>query len=184
MKRRIFVAIDLTGELKAKIAETIKQWRWLPIRWLEPKNWHITLVPPVYLNDAEVDSLVAALKKSRISKSFVLSFSRVSLAPPGQPARMVWLEGETPPELVKLKKKIESLWLTSGSLPRLDAESRPFKLHVTLARFEAGDLKEIEKKTRLLGETKVGFEAKEITIMESRLMPTGAEYEVIAAISF
>ncbi|MBI2055362.1 MAG: RNA 2',3'-cyclic phosphodiesterase [Candidatus Sungbacteria bacterium] len=181
MKRRIFIAIDLPPELKDKIAETIKQWRWLPIRWLPPENWHITLLPPVYLEDAEVVLLGDIFRGGRLGKPLAISFSRISLAPPGEPARMIWLEGHTPPELVKLKNKIENLWLSSA-LPKPDAESRPFKLHLTLARFEAGDLKEIEEKTRLLGETDVGFEAKEITIMESRLKPSSAKYEIIAAI--
>lgn len=184
MKRRVFIAIDLTGELKAKIAEIIKQWRWLPIRWLEPENWHITLIPPVYLNDAEVNSLIAALEKSRVSKYFVLNFLRISLAPPGQPSRMIWLEGETPSELVKLKNRLEKVWSARLALPSLKEDSRPLKLHVTLARFEPGDLKELEAKTSVLGEVKFRCEVREIAVMESRLKPAGAEYETLATIAF
>lgn len=182
MKRRIFIAIDLTGELKAKIAEIIKQWCWLPIHWLEPENWHITLVPPVYLDDEQISLLVGIFRKKRVSKSFLLSFSRISLAPPGQPARMIWLEGETPGELVKLKNKLEKIWSTQSSLPPLKEDSRPPKLHVTLARFEPGELKELEAKTRVLGEVKLRLEAQEIAVIESRLKPSGAEYAIIMTI--
>lgn len=194
MKRRIFTAINLPAELKEKIAEAIKQWRWLPIRWLKPENWHITLTPPVYLEDTEVRLLCdlpphlpdtagrcgGLFKSKRFGKPFAIGFSCIVLAPPGAKARMIWLEGETPPELVKLKKKIETLWLAEPRLPRFETESRPFKLHVTLARFEPGDLKEIEEKTRVLGEVKLGFEVKEISVMESHLKPDGAEYETLA----
>lgn len=180
MKHRLFISVNLPQELKAKVAEAIKQWHWLPIRWLAPENWHITLVPPAYLEDAEMRLLCNFLKGKRLGKPFAVKFSRIVLAPPGTKARMIWLEGETPPELPKLKKKIEGLWLGNESLPKIEIESRPLKLHVTLARFEPGDLKEIEEKTRVLGEVGFGFDAGEVSVMESHLRPEGAEYETIA----
>lgn len=184
MKHRLFISVNLPQELKAKVAEAIKQWHWLPIRWLAPENWHITLVPPAYLEDAEVRLLCSFLRGKRLGKPFAVKFSRIVLAPPGTKARMIWLEGETPPELSKLKKKIESLWLMNKSLPKIEIESRPLKLHVTLARFEPGDLEEIEEKTRILGEVKFHFEVKEVAVMESYLRPTGAEYRNLATTVF
>lgn len=190
MKRRIFLAIDLPPELKEQIGETIKQWRWLPIRWLKPENWHITLIPPVYLEDTEFDALTAMLERVRLGGPFGVRFLRVILAPPGIPARMVWLEGGTPQELLRLKKKIEAAWgsLPAGrqapaGLPPPKPETRPLALHVTLARFEAGELKELESKTRVLGEVDFAFEAKEVVVMGSRLKPSGAEYERLAMVS-
>lgn len=183
MKRRVFIAIDLPRELKEKVSDAVKQWRWLPIRWLAPENWHITLIPPVYLEDAEVRLLCDLLEKKRLSGPFLVEFSRIVLAPPGGKSRMIWLEGETPPKLLKLKKKLEGFWLTDEALPEIEIESRPLKLHVTLARFEPGDLKEIEEKTRVLGEVKFSFNAVEVAVMKSRLLPSGAEYDVVGHIA-
>ena len=183
MKCRIFLALDLPPELKQQIAETIKQWHWLPIRWLAPANWHITLIPPVYLEDQEFSALVELLRKRKIGEPFPVVFSRVLLAPPGVPARMIWLEGETPPELPKLKKKLERQWASQPALPPLKTESRPLHLHVTLARFDPGELRELEAKTRVLGEVDFAFEAREIAVMESHLKPSGAEYSTIARFS-
>ncbi len=183
MRRRIFIAIDLPPELKAKVGEAIAQWRFLPIRWLPPENWHVTLVPPVYLEDAEISALSAILGKRRLGESFLIRFSRVLLAPPGQTSRMIWLEGETPPELGKLKKKLEKLWASQPGLPPLKPESRPLHLHLTLARFEPGELRELEQKTRVLGDVDFAFEVKEITVMESHLKPTGVEYEKVATVA-
>ena len=182
MKRRIFIAINLPPELKQQISEAITQWRWLPIIWLKPENWHITLIPPVYLENSEVERLVALFSRGHFGKPFALRFSRVVLAPPGVQARMIWLEGDTPSELPQLKKKFEKLWASEPVLPPLKPESRPLALHVTLARFEPGELKELESKTRTLGEVDFRFEANEIAIMESRLKSTGAEYETVARV--
>ncbi|MDP3727571.1 MAG: 2'-5' RNA ligase family protein [bacterium] len=204
MKHRIFIAIDLPPELKQRISETITQWRWLPIRWLAPASWHITLVPAVYLENSETETLLELVHHSlpvparparlpdgqaggrqagRFGKPFPVRFSRVVLAPPGIQARMIWLEGDTPPELVRLKKKIEAAWgQAPGGLPPLKRESRPLALHITLARFEPGELKELESKTHTLGEVDFRFEAQEVTVMESRLKPSGAEYERLAAV--
>lgn len=182
MKRRIFLALDLPPELKQRLDEAIKQWRWLPIRWLPSENWHITLIPPVYLEDSELESLVAALKRHRFGGPFPVRFSQVVLAPPGVPARMIWLAGAVPAELPQLKKKLEKAWGGLGALPQPKAESRPLSLHVTLARFEPGELRELEQKTRVLGEVDFVFEVKEIAVMESHLKPSGAEYETLATL--
>lgn len=179
MKRRIFIALDLPPELKQQIAETIKQWHWLPIRWSKPEHWHITLIPPVYLEDRELGSLMAALKRQRLGGPFTVRFSQVILAPPGIPARMIWIEGATPAELPQLKKKLEKAWGDLGALPQPKAELRPLSLHVTLARFEPGELKELEAKTRVLGEVDFTFGVQEVAVMESHLKPSGAEYETV-----
>ena len=182
MKRRIFIAIDLPPELKQDIATAIHRWHWLPIRWLKPENWHATVIPPVYLEDAEVELLVAALRVGRAGKSVPLRFRRITLAPPGMTARMIWLEGETPPGFPGLKKRIEAIWSGERRLPPLRTDP-PLRLHVTLARFEPGDLRELEAKTRVLGEVEFAFEARSIAVMESRLTPSGAEYTSMASIA-
>lgn len=180
MKRRIFLAVDLPPELKQQIAETIKQWHWLPIRWLAPENWHITLVPPVYLEEPELGLLMAALKRHRFGRPLTVRFSQAILAPSGIPARMIWLGGATPAELPQLKKKLEQAWASLGPLSPPKIESQPFSLHVTLARFEPGELKELEQKTRVLGEVDFAFEAHEVAVVESHLKPSGVAYETLA----
>ena len=183
MKRRIFIAIDLPQELKTRVEEIIKQWHWLPIRWVKPENWHITLIPPIYLEERELELLKTLLQDRRFGRRLTLNFNRVVLAPPGVPARMIWLEGEIPPELAGLKKKLERRWAEEARLPSLKPEHRPLHLHVTLARFRPGELRELESKTRVLGDVELEFEVKEMAIMEAHLKPSGAEYAKLAAIA-
>jgi len=180
MKRRIFLAIDLPADLKTEVAGLIQQWRWLPIQWQKPEHWHITVLPPIALEDEEVAALASALRASRLGGPFSVAFSNIVLAPSGGQARMVWLEGKTPESLPALREHIEDVWNADKRLPALRPEARALALHVTLARFEPGDLKELEVKTKILGAVKLKFEAADIAVMESRLFPNGAEYRTLA----
>jgi len=180
MKRRIFVAIDLPTDLKAEVSKLIQQWRWLPIRWLKPEHWHITVLPPVSLEDEEVAALSELLRLARLGGPFPIAFSNIVLAPSGGPARMVWLEGETPKSLPELRERIGAVWKSDRRLSPFRPETRALSLHVTLARFEPGDLAELEVKTKILGAVKLRFEAADIAVMESRLLPNGAEYQTLA----
>lgn len=183
MKRRIFLAIDLDPKLKSEVAALIRQWQWLPIRWVKPDNWHITLIPPAYFTDEEIQTLISFLERHRWGKAFEVPFSRVALAPPGKAARMIWLEGNTPPEFARLKTRIEEAWRERRDLPLIKREDRPPKLHVTLARFEPGELRELGERMRVLAEVNFGFETAGLVVMESRLLPGGAEYESLATVS-
>lgn len=177
MKRRIFVAIDLPTDLKTEIGESVRQWQWLPIRWLRQESWHITIIPPVYLEDAHVALLSSVLEKHRLGGSFTLQFSKIILAPPRSPARMIWLEGATPAGLGVLQKHVIAAWTSEPQIPA--PSERALKSHITLARFKPGELAELEQKTRTLGEVTMQFDVSDVALMESRLMPNGAEYETL-----
>lgn len=183
MKRRIFIAVDLPPETEREVAAAIKQWHWLPIRWLAPLHWHLTLIPPAYFEDAELALLAQALGRARLGKPFPLRFARVTLAPPGSPARMIWLEGETPRELVRLRERVERAWSAErAALPLVPREPRPLHLHATLARFEPGELRELEATMGMLGDVDIAFTVQEVTVMESHLKASGAEYETLAVV--
>ncbi len=181
MKHRVCVAIDLPEELKTRISEMISQWRWLPIRWLPKEQWHVTLLPPRYLTDEELPHFLEHLKAKASFDTFSIRFSRVLLAPPGTSARMVWIEGEAPPEFMKLKNRLEPSLQTNGSSKVWEPSS---KLHVTIARFKAGELKELEAKTHVLGEVQFRFTVREVALFESHFAPEGSRYEILAAIPF
>lgn len=113
MERRIFVAIPLPSALAEKIAGHISRWRWLPIRWIPPENWHITLAPPSYLAEDEISRLEKDLKRRGL-KPLDIAFSQIALAPPGRPARMIWLEGDVTPEFAALAACVRGHSVYSG----------------------------------------------------------------------
>lgn len=183
MARRIFIAIELPHSTRDAVSRLIAEWHWLPIRWLDPLHLHVTLIPPASFTDEECALLVRVMEKARLGGAFPISFSKIVLAPSGERARMIWLEGNTPPELEKLTNRLVKAWSGEPKLPSLPTMHRPLQLHVTLARFPAGDLAELESKTRVLGETLLCGEVQEVSIMESHLTRTGARYERVASVA-
>lgn len=181
MGRRIFIALELPSDLKQKLARAISQWRWLSIRWLPPENWHLTLIPPAVLNYGELEKLLNVFGRTKLQAPFNILFSRILLAPPGRPARMIWLEGDSSRELAQLKAKLEKIW-PHGNPTVKSKQPRTDTLHVTLARFQPGELAELESKMRVLGEAKFGFTCQAISVMESHLTREGARYETIAIV--
>ncbi|MBI2639946.1 MAG: RNA 2',3'-cyclic phosphodiesterase [Candidatus Sungbacteria bacterium] len=184
MRRRIFIATGLSEELREKITEAVKRWQWLPIRWVPPQNWHITLVPPFYVTDQEFEAVrLLLLEEARKIHSFSIPFNSIELAPPGQEARMIWLFGAASEKLLELKRRFEERIVLEKSVGGFKKEERAVYPHITLARFEEGGLAEIEKKTRILEQLPLALEVSAIDIMESRLKITGAEYTLLDRIS-
>lgn len=183
MRRRIFIAIGLPEELREKIMEAVKRWQWLPIRWVSPQNWHITLVPPFYATDGEFDAVKLLLaEEAKGVRPFSVLFDSVILAPPGEKARMIWFSGAASERLLELKRLFEGRIALEKSIGGFKKEDREIYPHITLARFEEGGLAEIEKKTKILENLSLSLEVSAIDIMESRLRATGAEYEVLRSI--
>lgn len=183
MRKRIFIAVDLPNETRSKVAQAMKRWQWLPIRWLRPENWHITVIPPFYAEEEELERLKETAAEAAASlRPFSLSFRSIILAPPGEKARMIWLYGKASSGLQGLKEALEEKISEAKIITGFTKESRRVLSHVTLARFEEGALQQIEAKTSVLEELPMVFKAAELVIMESRLKAAGAEYKTLARI--
>lgn len=181
MRRRIFLAIGLPEDVREKVIEAVKRWQWLPIRWLSPANWHITVIPPFYADDEELAKAKEAVGAVAGNfKSFRIKFNSIMLAPPGRKARMIWLSGPESKTLQKLKKEIEKRIMHDNLIRSYQPEKRPIAAHITLARFEEGVLGQLEAKTKILEELKLDFAVNALCVVESHLKPTGAEYETLS----
>jgi len=100
----------------------------------------------------------------------------------GRP-RMVWAEGEKSEELGKLQKDLENSLLSSIALAKEDLvnETKPYTLHITLARIKQWEFRQIEPEERPIvdEEISLSFEVNSIEVMESRLKPGGSEYTIL-----
>lgn len=184
-KRRVFVAIKISERLQGEIAAWEDALLGEPpfshpsmaaIRWLRGKNLHITLVPPWYENDAEAAS--AALRNAVAGRAapFAASFHSVAFGPDPRRPRLIWASGEAPPALLELRSLAER---AAGARP----ETRPFRLHLTLARFREEDFPRFGART-LAARVTWRDEVRSIVLMESHLSPEGADYEVLDEIGF
>ncbi len=173
MTHRIFVAIPISEDLQNEILEWEKSYKNLPVKWLRGKNLHITLVPPWEEENVEKVKTVLKLVENRAEPLEVI-FEKVEFGPHFDEPRLIWAEGQALKEIQNLKIEIENVL---GREP----ESRPFKLHLTLARFRPKDfvmfpVKKLDEK--VFWEQKV----KSFVLMESRLLPDGADYDVLGEV--
>lgn len=171
--KRIFIAIPISENLQREILNWEKSkpdLQKLPIRWLAGKNLHITLAPPWQENDIEgvTKKLQYAAKNF---KPFEIELVKVNFGPKENNPRLIWAEGMLCGELADFKEKLESVF-------RVKKENRPYLPHLTLARFKPEDFAGFAVKNL---DEKVSWKetADNVAIMESKLSPNGAEYEIL-----
>lgn len=106
---------------------------------------------------------------------------------------MIWLTGskETSKILGEIKNKLEDELIKNRV--QFKKENRGFNCHLTLARFSLSQINTDQTQINAdicenlrsnLRESAFAFYAKSLDLMESRLKRTGAEYEILASISF
>jgi 2'-5' RNA ligase len=147
------------------------------LRWEErPDHWHLTLqfLGPVSRLAPVVDALAGAAAGCR---PFPFRFGGAGAFPTPRRARVVWLgatEGEA--DMVRLAGAVGAALFPVGH----EAERRPFRPHLTLARLKVpGDVGPV---LEAIGSGAVGpaFTVGEIVLYESRLAPQGSTYTVLA----
>lgn len=164
------MAIPISDRLQKEISAWEKNLPALPLRYLVGRNLHITLIPPWYVDDiGKCDGLVK--KTSRFGR-FNIKFNTVSFGPNIYQPRLIWATGNAPPEIIGLRDALSDIF----DQPK---ETRPFRLHLTIARFNPIDFPTfpIKKlKENVLWEEEVNS----VVVMESHLSRQGADYEIIA----
>ena len=126
---RLFVALSLPGEVRARLAMLANG---LPgARWVAPDNLHLSLRFLGELGSAEAADVDAALAQVR-APAFDMTLSGVGHFGEGRNLRALWVGVASNPALVHLQEKVEKAAVRAGLAP----ESRKFKAHVTLARFK------------------------------------------------
>lgn len=167
---RIFIAIPISEKLQKEIVKYQGLYPDLPVRWLEGKNLHITLIPP--WEEGKIEEVKAILKSLENKFGlFEIYFNNVSFGPNFYNPRLIWATGKAPEQIVKLKKTLEE------NLKK-PSEHNDFLLHLTLARFKPEDFKNfsIEK---INDEINWRDTADEFVIMQSHLSRSGADYEIL-----
>lgn len=170
MARRVFVALPISKGVQDAVYAWRKQYRNLPVRWITPKNLHVTVVPP--WEEDNIDAVLDVLRMAEgAAGQLALDFTLVRYGPTLKEPRLIWAEGEAPDQLFAAKHHIER------ALTRNPGE-KPYRLHMTVARFDPArfpkfsvqDMKDTVSWTE---------EAKTFVLMESRQTPSGSDYTVL-----
>ncbi len=168
---RVFISVPITGPILRKIKDFRAENPDLKVRWLFDHNLHITLLPPVELNQNDLNFVISALTNIPLPRPFEIKFDEIELGPTSNNPRLIQATGEESVELSNLKSTIEK---TLKFKP-----DRKFKPHITLARFRQDQIPNFTT-SRVHWKMLVN----NFTLMESELLPTGAEYTVLKTFNF
>lgn len=186
MPHRIFIAINLPGKIKKKLADYQANWPELSVRWTKKENLHITLVFIGYARDEEIPEICKITKEiAEKNRVFTINLNKICYGPPKKmPPRMVWASGEKSEELGKLQQELENSLLASPAKKFIKPEKRAYSPHITLGRIKAWEFRQIEPEERpnVNEDISLSFEVNSIEVMESQLKRTGAEYNILELI--
>lgn len=170
MKKRIFLGINVSNELKAKIAKFREKYQDLPVRWMADENLHLTLIPPLELADNEIVEMIEKLEEIEGEFGRIeIEFNKVCFGPDLRRPRLIWAGGEENLKLESLKNRITEIL---GLRP----QKRISKPHLTLARFKPMVLVKINKP--------ISWQEKadSFSIVQSECLENGAVYTNLAEI--
>lgn len=133
---RAFFGIDLAQPMKQKISqyiESIKEKISSPnIRWTEPSDLHVTLQFLPAVKSVDIPQLVEQASNLARIKPFTLCLEKLALFPSATKPHVLVVEVETKEVLWSYVSGLAN----SISLLGYRVENRPFRAHLTLARFK------------------------------------------------
>lgn len=152
------------------------------VRWVKPDGVHVTLK---FLGEVPMKQLPAiklAIQEAVVGhQPFELEFSNIGTFGGREGLRIMWvgIAGDVL-RLEALVRAVNAALAVVGFQP----ERRPFRPHLTLGRVRD----EISTRQRAEIEVAVGkmevaasaWRTTQVSLMRSRLMPSGAQYEVLA----
>jgi len=181
---RVFVALEIPDEVRRAIAGLIGrlQKTCRGARWVRPESIHVTLkfigeTPP-----EQVERIRELLTGVQSPAAVEINFRGTGFFPNANRPRVFWAGIEASPNLADLAAEIE------GRLEKLGIarESREFKPHLTLARFNSPvGLSGLLAAVTTEGAVEFGRGSwREFHLYQSQLKPGGAVYTKLASFEF
>ena len=167
---RTFVALELPSDVKRAVAAAQDR-TMRDVRWIDPEGAHVTLK---FLGATPEDA-VPRIEASLARAAEGIGPLRLTTAGVGRFPNALWLavEGDLD-RLVALRDAVER---EVGPLG-WPTEPRAFTPHVTLARLKRGRAVDV----RIEPPAPIAFEAREVCLVRSELLPTGARYSRLLAV--
>ncbi len=181
---RVFVALDIPEDVRQAIGGQTNRWEKMcrGARWVRVEGLHVTLK---FIGEAQpemVERIEAQLATIRLAAPVEMSFRDVGFFPNERHPRVFWVGITATPNFGELAAEIERR-LETLDIPR---EQRPFRPHLTLARFKSEDgLDRLREAVRNAGPLEFGStRTGEVHLYRSQLKPGGAEYTRLRTFSF
>jgi 2'-5' RNA ligase len=134
---RLFIALELPATDHERIHRVVHPLRTrdLPIRWVDPDAYHLTLK---FLGDVSTERLPELERAMRDATAGLTLTSVAPLGVGGAPSlarpRVLWIDVEQSPALMQLQSRLDATLARLG----FASEARPFRPHITLGRIRGG----------------------------------------------
>ncbi len=179
-RHRIFIGINLPGEIKKRLAGYQKQWTDVPAKWIASENLHITLLFLGDITDEELGQVCMVVKDFALKhRSFNISLGKVAYGPEGKiPPRYIWAGGSDNKEASLLKKDLEDALFETV---KFNIDKNIFNSHITLARIKEWEWRaqNPEEMPEVNETIELTFTVESIEVMESELTRQGPRYTII-----
>jgi RNA 2',3'-cyclic 3'-phosphodiesterase len=186
---RLFVALEIPAAVRENLATLIVELRAADAsspknkaRWVRPENLHLTLKFIGHVEGGKLDAIRAALVAVRSERPVELCFRGLGFFPNNERPRVFWAGIDASHNLAPLAVEIDMCMEKLG-IPR---ETKEFAPHLTLARFDPPSIS--EKLRAAAGENCArefgALRTSEFHLMESKTLPTGAEYTRLSSFRF
>lgn len=128
---RIFIALDIPDEIRARLREYIERVRPLApdAPWVKPESLHVTLKFIGEAGETRVEEIKNVLQQIK-AQPFAVKFSDVGFFPNHNSGRVFWAGVDGGEALPKLAASIDQALQKIG----IEAEKRAYHPHLTLAR--------------------------------------------------
>lgn len=180
---RIFVAVEVAAEVRARAQQLIERLKQTParVKWVEPHNLHLTLK---FLGDVEMGQIPSVCRTVTAAAAelppFSIEVAGVGAFPTSQRPRTVWLGvGQGNEEMVILHDYVEQKLAELG----FRREGRRFQPHLTIGRVRSspqgvGELGRAlaEHRDFVAGRSDVS----ELAVFSSELSDDGPTYEALS----
>ena len=182
MMLRSFVAVEIPALIQSALARSIAPLQEvLPnqlIRWVAPRNVHLTLKFLGDVSPVNLERLAEALRtEASVHETFAMSAGGLGAFPSPRRARIIWIGLEAPTALMDLMRSVDSVAARLGYA----SEDHPFSPHLTIGRVRqnasGSDLQRI--RTALEGAVvgRLGsVHVDALHIFKSDLQPGGSVY--------
>ncbi|MFM1767875.1 MAG: hypothetical protein RJA22_404 [Verrucomicrobiota bacterium] len=186
--QRLFVALELPGELQARLAALQSAlrgaWPRLHAAWSPPDRMHLTLRFLGAVPAARVEALVGALRAAVAGRpAFELEAVGLGAFPGWRRPRVLWAGVREPGDAGRLISLQSAVQAATGSFAT-EAPEAVFQPHITLAR-----VKQVPVSGALAGWARERAEddhgrwtAGEVVLMRSELGPGGGRYTRVAGV--
>ena len=165
--KRLFVGFPVTSAVRNRLAEwVVSQQSPDKIKWVDPKNYHMTLV---FLGETDVSTIPMVEKAIydivKRNAPNVVYFDRLEQKPRKTP-HLIWARWRTPKPLIQMQHELMQRLINPDYV-----EKRPWIGHTTLARF-----RHEPRNIHLNVDWEIKMPINRLVLYESELHPKGARY--------